>query len=92
MQYRLRDINLAVVAGELPVGQTIGAVREFNQTAARPIESVLCPGLGTAVGRMHPRACAEQMYFAYRTAHEGRLFLPPDLVHACRNQFDLTKR
>lgn len=56
------------------------------------MESVLCPGLGTAVGRMHPRACAEQMYFAYRTAHEGRLFLPPDLMHACKNQFDLTKR
>lgn len=65
MQYRLRDINLAVVAGELPVGQAVLVETGDAQ---------------------------EQMYFAYRTAHEGRLFLPPDLMHACRNQFDLTKR
>ena len=68
----------------------IRAVRDHNRFAASRIETVLCPGLGTAVGRLHPQACARQMYYAYRTSHAGRPFIPADLMDACRNQFDLT--
>lgn len=70
----------------------IRAVRAFNLASPRPIESLLCPGLGTAIGRMHPQACARQMYYAYRTSHAGDPFVPKDLMQACRNQFDLTAR
>jgi O-acetyl-ADP-ribose deacetylase (regulator of RNase III) len=70
----------------------IRAVRAHNETASHPIRSVLCPGLGTAVGRMAPESCARQMYYAYRTTHAGLPFLPADLMEACRNQFDLVGR
>ena len=70
----------------------IRAVRQFNESAVRPIQSLLCPGLGTAVGRMEPRACARQMRHAYRTSHTGEPFAPADLMGACRNHFDLTTR
>ena len=67
----------------------IRAVRDHNQTGAAAIHTVLCPGLGTAVGRMEPASCARQMYAAYRTAHLGQPFTPSDLMEACRNQWDL---
>ncbi|XP_052810959.1 uncharacterized protein LOC128238760 [Mya arenaria] len=41
------------------------AVDEFNKTASEPIRSVLCPGLGTAVGKMPQDRCAYQMLQAY---------------------------
>jgi len=37
------------------------AVNKFNKTATEPIRSVLCPGLGTAVGSMAPDRCAYQV-------------------------------
>jgi len=37
------------------------AVNKFNKTAKEPIRSVLCPGLGTAVGSMAPDRCAYQV-------------------------------
>jgi len=70
----------------------IRTVRQFNESAARPIRSVLCPGLGTAAGRMAPQACARQMHYAYRASHTGVPIVPADLMAACRNQFDLTAR
>lgn len=67
----------------------IRAVQAWNRTASRPIESVLCPGLGTAVGRMHPDACARQMRWAYRTSHLGQPVEAADLMEACRHHLDL---
>ena len=46
------------------------------------ITSVLCPGLGTAVGRMPPKRCAFQMRQAfemYALGKESRLTNPSDL-------------
>lgn len=46
----------------------IRAVKEHNkaeQNTQNQITSVLCPGLGTAVGRMPPRRCAFQMRQAF---------------------------
>jgi O-acetyl-ADP-ribose deacetylase (regulator of RNase III) len=67
----------------------IRSVRDHNRAAQPPIRSIVCPGLGTAVGRMAPASCAKQMYAAYRTAHLGETFTPSDLMEACRNQWDL---
>jgi O-acetyl-ADP-ribose deacetylase (regulator of RNase III) len=69
----------------------IRAAREFNRHAATPIETVLCPGLGTAIGRMDPRASARQMYHAYRTSHLGEPPHLPDLMAASRLQFHLVE-
>ena len=57
----------------------IRAVREFNRTAAKPIESMLCPGLGTAIGQLPARLCAIQMHCAYATSHLGQAWNSMDL-------------
>lgn len=41
------------------------AVWRHNQTAARKIRAVACPGLGTATGGVSPRDAARQMSLAY---------------------------
>ncbi|KAK3096701.1 hypothetical protein FSP39_002545 [Pinctada imbricata] len=44
------------------------AVQKHNQDPTKePIKSVLCPGLGTAVGSMDPQICATQMLNAYES-------------------------
>lgn len=47
-------------------------VRQHNYTHAYEdqIQSVLCPGLGTGVGKMTPHRCAQQMRQAYRQVME----------------------
>ena len=67
----------------------IRAVRMHNRTAQPPIESVLCPGLGTAIGRMHPQVCARQMHAAYETSHLGAAWNPPDLMAAAETHHRL---
>jgi O-acetyl-ADP-ribose deacetylase (regulator of RNase III) len=42
------------------------AVRKHNAVSARPIETVVCPGLGTGTGRVPFRMAAYQMALAYR--------------------------
>ena len=44
---------------------TLIAVRDFNMRHPGAIQSVLCPGLGTATGRVDPEVCARQMFAAY---------------------------
>jgi O-acetyl-ADP-ribose deacetylase (regulator of RNase III) len=41
-------------------------VVQANREQPDKITSVLCPGLGTATGRMSPQACAWQMHAAYQ--------------------------
>lgn len=48
------------------------AVREHNQTQAMPIRSLLCPGLGTAIGRLPVEVCAKQMKAAYDVVVLGK--------------------
>jgi O-acetyl-ADP-ribose deacetylase (regulator of RNase III) len=43
----------------------IRAIRQHNSISAKPIRSVLCPGLCTAVGRMPADLAAKQMAAAY---------------------------
>jgi hypothetical protein len=42
----------------LALRAVIRTVQAHNRSAARPMASVLCPGLATAVGRMPPKASA----------------------------------
>jgi O-acetyl-ADP-ribose deacetylase (regulator of RNase III) len=47
---------------------------EHNRTQEKPedrIFSILCPGLGTMIGKMPVMVCAQQMYLAYRLIMRG---------------------
>ena len=48
------------------------AVRAFNRVQPGAIGTVLCPGLGTAIGRLPFRLCAQQMRHAYNIVYGGR--------------------
>lgn len=43
------------------------SVQKFNSNGDHQIKSILCPGLGTGVGRMPPGRCAAQMRLAYES-------------------------
>ena len=58
------------------------AVRQHNLRHDKKIGALLCPGLGTAVGRMPLRQAAEQMALAYRLVELGESIAPPSLRHA----------
>jgi O-acetyl-ADP-ribose deacetylase (regulator of RNase III) len=46
------------------------------------IETLLCPGLGTAVGRMPPQRAARQMAHAWAVIELGETRAPPTLADA----------
>ncbi|MDI1452133.1 macro domain-containing protein [Polyangium sp. 6x1] len=58
------------------------AVLAHNESAAEPIRTVLCPGLGTGVGRMPPARCARQMREAWNQIIGRRPMLPYSLYEA----------
>jgi O-acetyl-ADP-ribose deacetylase (regulator of RNase III) len=60
----------------------IRAARDNNRAASKPIASILCPGLGTATGRISPASCARQMHYAYAAVHLGRPRIPDTLADA----------
>jgi O-acetyl-ADP-ribose deacetylase (regulator of RNase III) len=55
---------------------------QWNAAAERRIDTILCPGLGTAVGRMPARVCARQMHYAYATSHLRQVWKPIALGQA----------
>lgn len=65
----------------MPVDKTVNAylafravlreVKKHNETHSDKIETIICPGLGTAVGQMPYHTCAKQMFFAYVTVVLG---------------------
>lgn len=55
------------------------------------INSILCPGLGTAVGRMPHQVCALQMLFAYKMVFENVAKTPDDLAEAWNSHYILSK-
>lgn len=66
------------------------AVRDFNAAGpAIPITSLLCPGLGTAVGRMSAAACAVQMARAYGMVVLKQAFDPLSLGVAADDHYRL---
>jgi hypothetical protein len=61
----------------------IRIARQHNAAGSEPrIETLLCPGLGTAVGRMAPEVCARQMHGAYGTSHLLQAWRPANLGQA----------
>jgi O-acetyl-ADP-ribose deacetylase (regulator of RNase III) len=54
----------------------IRAVKQHNAESDRPIRSLLCPGLCTAIGRMQPDMAAKQMAAAYRVCVLGESIGP----------------
>lgn len=44
---------------------------KFNRTSIFPINSVVCPGMGTGIGGLSERTAAQQMAFAYNQLLEG---------------------
>lgn len=62
------------------------AVRDHNRRQPGTIRSILCPGLGTAVGRMPPRRCARQML----AAHRAVILVGPDYLGSIRRIFEVT--
>ena len=67
----------------------IRVVRKFNAISTQTIRTVLCPGLGTAVGRMKPDVCARQMHHAYATSLRGNIARPFSLGVAVDAHFRL---
>jgi O-acetyl-ADP-ribose deacetylase (regulator of RNase III) len=63
----------------------IRAVRQHNSISTKPIRSVLCPGLCTAVGRMPAALAAKQMAAAYSVCVLGQMIGPA-------SQFSLSGR
>lgn len=57
----------------------IRAARHYNRTAANPIETILCPGLGTATGRIPATMCARQMRYAHDASEVGHIWHPETL-------------
>ena len=55
---------------------TIRAVRKHNKESAHPIGTVLCCGLGTAIGGISPAVCAKQMAAAYLICVRGQMNSP----------------
>jgi O-acetyl-ADP-ribose deacetylase (regulator of RNase III) len=52
---------------------TLRAVLDHNRNAGAQdqIRSILCPGLGTAIGRMPAAVCSQQMFLAWRLVMRG---------------------
>lgn len=74
----------------LAMRAALRAVREHNQRAindgkysyTQQITTLLCPGLGTAVGRMDFTVAAKQMHYAYLTCCKGQIIHFNDLTDA----------
>lgn len=65
---------------------TLLAARAHNRTDRSPIRTLLCPGLGTAVGHMPPARCARQMRVAWDRVMDLKPFFPLGLRSAEEDQ------
>ncbi|MEJ2443094.1 MAG: macro domain-containing protein [Exilibacterium sp.] len=53
---------------------TLLEIAKFNSGEGENINSLVCPGLGTGVGRLPPSRCAEQMKMAYfHVSHPAKI-------------------
>jgi O-acetyl-ADP-ribose deacetylase (regulator of RNase III) len=69
---------------------TLRAVQAHNAANPRkPIQSLLCPGLCTAVGRMPPERSARQMRHAWDIVMLGQPWPPPTPGATLQAHFDL---
>jgi O-acetyl-ADP-ribose deacetylase (regulator of RNase III) len=63
------------------------AAEAYNRNTPSPIRSILCPGLGTAIGRMAPLRCARQMLAAYLSV----VMVGADYLGSIRRIFEVTE-
>jgi O-acetyl-ADP-ribose deacetylase (regulator of RNase III) len=68
------------------------AVQRHNRTDAAKIRKILCPGLGTAVGRMPVERCARQMRAAWDRVHGGRPQMPHSIREAAAEELTSLRR
>jgi O-acetyl-ADP-ribose deacetylase (regulator of RNase III) len=66
-------------------------VKHYSATASKPIETILCPGLGTLTGRISPEHCALQMRYAYEAVVNHSVPFPQDLCKAATLQEQLSE-
>lgn len=67
------------------------AVIAHNASGLSPIRSVLCPGLGTAVGQMPVARCARQMRIAWDRVLGGKRWTPRSVRAAADDEIDLLR-
>lgn len=85
-----RDVSDTVNA-YLAFRAALRAVVEHNATHAKPITSVLCPGLGTVVGQMPVARCARQMRVAWDRVLGEKRWIPRSLRAAGDDELDLVR-
>ncbi len=64
---------------------TLTAITNYNKANKIKIEKVLCPGMGTATGKVPPYEAARQMYIAYKN------FMKPTTNMTWRNLINRNK-
>jgi O-acetyl-ADP-ribose deacetylase (regulator of RNase III) len=82
---RLPEEVSQTVNAYLAFRAALRAVSAHNAAGKPTIRTLLCPGLGTAIGRLSPRLCARQMRAAWDRVEGGRAFFPESLAEAGRD-------
>ena len=67
-------------------------VQRHNAQFPGTIKSVLCPGLGTATGRMPVAICAKQMHAAYRQIVGGKPWKPTSVNEIINEHYRLLRQ
>jgi O-acetyl-ADP-ribose deacetylase (regulator of RNase III) len=70
---------------------TLHAVLAHNASGLPRIASILCPGLGTAVGKMPVARCARQMRAAWDRVLGGKHAMPRSLHEAADDELELLR-
>jgi O-acetyl-ADP-ribose deacetylase (regulator of RNase III) len=70
----------------------IAVFKHNEEHSDDPITSILCPGLGTGVGRLSYGACAMQMRYAYDVMVTQTVPFPSDLFEVCQEHMRLLIR
>lgn len=83
-----RDVSDTVNAF-LAFRAALRAVIAHNASGAQKIETLLCPGLGTAVGRMPAHRCARQMRMAWDRVVGGAHIFPRSLGAAAEDHYEM---
>jgi O-acetyl-ADP-ribose deacetylase (regulator of RNase III) len=83
-----RDVSDTVNA-YLAFRAALRAVLAHNASGEQRIESLLCPGLGTAVGRMPVHRCARQMRMAWDRVLGGAHIFPGSLGVAADDEYEM---
>jgi O-acetyl-ADP-ribose deacetylase (regulator of RNase III) len=72
-------VPMTIVGTDIPyvaMWAMLLAVRQHNKTSKRKIDTIVCPGLGTGIGRVPYSEAARQMALAY-----DRFLYPPKFIN-----------